>query len=386
MKKIVMTLLTCLAFIGSANTDSLTDTDKAAQKALAEQYVQALQERDVKLINRIKLINYYVYADRILENIVHKETQSKKDFILQGMLIDTQKELQKIYFDSIDVRLLGWRKSSSFSGYIIRLISQNYVPTYLGLIMEKINNQWVIVDFYDVVVQKNISDIKSHTINQIFPNADYSITGRLLKNNKVAELEKVTDFLISVQQKDGKNAIKFYDTLSNDLKKNEVIIDRGLLVADNYDDEQFYKGLLTIIAKYHQKNPKYSGRLVDYFLMNKSYDKARLLVQNGFTSLSDNAMMNLLLTNISFTEKDYPRALQEIKQCVKAEPNLQPCYEMWINVADAMQNYNEVVTAYNTASKNLGIQYTKSMFNEKEDGDFMRSDAFKNWDIPEKSE
>ncbi len=39
MKNILITLLTCIAFFGSANTDSLIDTDKAAQKALAEQYV-----------------------------------------------------------------------------------------------------------------------------------------------------------------------------------------------------------------------------------------------------------------------------------------------------------------------------------------------------------
>ncbi len=375
MKKILITLFTLITFIGSANTDSLTDTDKAAQKALAEQYVQALQNKDLNAVNQ--LIDYDFFEKRFVSQL------SAENKSLRPPSLEKQRRVQEIYSNSINITLLGWKDISGFSGYVIRFIDEKYTTRYVGLIFEKINNKWKIVDFYNVSLKSPVSSLLASS--QALTVLDKgSVGNQVIHRYEERDIVKVVILFRRISDKRYLKAIKIYRGLSDEIKKEEVILDLGLIIANNFSDEQFYNELLTVIGKYHQNKPKYYWQLHDYFVMKKEYDKAREIGKNFFIAISDKAMMNLGLANISFIEKDYPRALKEIKQCVKAESTFKVCYDYWISVADTMKNYEEEVAAYNALSKNLGYQFTKSMFNEKEDGNFIHSDAFKNWDIPEK--
>ncbi len=383
MKKILMTLLTVIAFIGSANTDSLTDTDKAAQKALAEQYVQALQNKDLNAVNQ--LIDYEVYADNILKNLSLKDTKRNKRRLnrIKEQFIQWQKNYQKIYSNSDYITLIGWQETPKFSGYMVRFINSDYISFYFGIVPKKINNQWKIVDIYDPTKLDVMSHFGANAMNQMLFDKD-SVLIEFLKDYSVIDIGKFSRFSQKVEQKQYVKAIEIYRSFSDELKREEVVLDMGLGMAAHFsDDETFYEELIEIVGTYHRDNPKYYSPLINYYVIKKEYDKARQGTKNSFASI-DKAMMNFQLANISILEEDYPRAVKEAKQCAKVEPNLQPCYDMWINLADIMKNYDEEVLAYQTLSKNFGGNFTKSMFSEQEHGDFMRSDAFKNWDIPEK--
>ncbi len=376
MKKILMILLTCLAFIGSANTDSLTDTDKAAQKALAEKYVQALQNKDMNAVNQ--LIDYDIYADNMLRNLSAKNKKGNNSLLTTAKVrfVLGQKNYQKIYSHNKNITLMDWVDVPNFSGYIVRFINSDYVSFYLGLVPKKINQQWKIVDFYDPVKQDRISHFVANSMNKMAFNKDRAIT-KIDKGKHVLFAEKI-------KQRQYAQAIKIYRSFSDDVKREEAVIDLGLGITDHFsNDEKFYDELIEIVGTYNRDNPKYYSRLLDYYILKKEYGKAKEGIKNFFASVSDTAMMNFQLAGISVMEKDYSSAFKEVKQCIKAEPHLLACYEMWINVADTMKNYDEEVLAYQATSKKLGMNFTKSMFNEKEDGDFVHSDAFKNWDIPD---
>ncbi len=380
MKKILMTLFTLIAFIGSANTDSLTDTDKEAQKALAKQYVQALHSKDMNAVNQ--LIDYDVYADNLLKNLSVKDKQRNTQLLNKIKLgfIQEQKNYQKIYSKSDYITLLGWQETPKFSGYMVRFINSDNVSFYFGIVPKKINNQWKIVDMYDPTKLDVMSHFGANAMNQMLFDKNNVLAG-LIKNYSAIDMGKFVRFSKKIKQKQYAQAIKIYRSFSDDLKREEPVIDLGLDMTTYFsDDERFYKELIEVVGTYHRDNPKYYSPLVNYYLIEKEYDKARKGTKSFFASI-DKAMMNVMLANISIFEEDYPRALKEAKQCAEVEPNLKPCYDMWIDVADTIKNYDEMVTAYNTASKNLGSQFTKSMF--KDNGDFIHSDAFKNWDIPE---
>ncbi len=381
MKKILMTLFVLIAFIGSANTDSLTDTDKAAQKALAEQYVQALKDKDLNAVNQ--LIDYEVYADNMLTKLSVKSQQPKKSLLKRKeQFIQGQQRLQQIYSNYNYFAVIGWRELPDFSGYVVRLINGG-IPVYLGIVSKEINQQWKIVDFYDPTKQDVMSNFIATSMHQIYFGKDSLIAG-LSKSYSDVDMDNLLLFHKKIKQNKYPQAEKLYRNFSDDLKKEEAVLNTGLAISPYYPNSQnFDNELLAVIAQYHKNNPKYYGQLVKYFVIKKDYDKAREILQNFFTLLSDNAILNFKLVSISVAEKDYPRALQESKQCIKADPYFLPCYNTWARVADTMRNYDEEVLAYQTGSIILSIELNKSMFNAQEHSDFIHSDAFKNWDIPE---
>ncbi len=386
MKKILITLFTVIAFFGFANSDSLIDTDKAAQKALAEKYVQALQEKDLNAVNQ--LIDYDVYADNVLTKLSVKDKNQEKNQLnkLKAQAIQYQKKSQKSYTQKDYITVIGWLEQPKFSGYMVRFINSEYMTSYLGIMPKKINNQWKIVDFYDVSKQDTISNFVATTLNQTVFNKD-SVIARLIGSYNAIDMSNYVLFAKKIKQNQYPQAIKIYHSFSDDMKREETVVDMGLSITKYFsDDRAFYNELIETIGTYHKDNPKYHARLISYYFIKKEYGKARERIKNFCSLISDKAMMNFTLGQVSFTEEDSPRALKEIKQCAKAEPNLKPCYDLWIGIADTIKNYDEEVLAYQTMSENLNIDLNKSIFNEQEDGDFMRSDAFRNWDIPEKSE
>ncbi len=387
MKKILLTLLIFLTFISSANPDDFTDTDKAEQKILAEKYVKALQERDFNTVNQ--LIDYDTYAERFVDQLSFKKLKDLKDLKkvvskrLKVKFIEGRMMYQKIYSDSAYVTLIGWRKTDDFSGYFIRLVNENQSITYLGLVAKKLNKKWRIIDFYDVTRQETVSTFVAKMSEQMLLDSN-SIMEKLEQNNnsdKVDE-EKIGLLFAQIKNKKFPEAVNTYRGLSDALKKEKVVLDLGLSLTNLYENEKFYNELLAIIGQYYQNNPEYYNILIDYFLTRKDYDKAREISKKSSALMSDDGVMNLTLANISITEENYPRALQESKQCAKAEPDFIPCYDNWIAVADKLKNYDEEVAAYNMMFKNVSFKLNKSMFNEKDNGDFIHSDAFKNWDIP----
>ncbi len=375
MKKILITLFTVLSLASCTSTKDFTDINGQGQEALAKKYVQALRNKDLNTVNQ--LIDYDTFADRMISHLSVKDKLPRN---LKVSFINAQKPNQKIYSNNAYITLLGWRELPNFSGYLIRLFSKKHSPSYLALVTQKINQQWKIVDFYEVVGKKTTSSAVATQLSGVS-----GIIKQLKNNYGEADRKKLARFLQYKANKQFPQAIKSYRSFPSSLKKEEFIVDLGLDIRIDYpDSKRFYNELLTVIAQYHQNNPKYYGLLSNYFLMKQNYDKAREIEKNFFSSLSDNTMLYFSLADISLAEKDFPRALKEIKQCTKVEPNFKPCYLLWLGTANKMKNYDEKVAFYNALSKNFGKKLTKSMFNENKDGDFIHSDAFKNWDIPEK--
>lgn len=370
MKKTALIILTLWAFMGYAQSD------KEAQREIAEKYVQALKDKDFATID-----NLFDYdgTSKITLDKLGSEKANKNQAKWKSKTIEHFEKAHKKLSDSSHIKLMGQRKASNFSGFMVRLLDKDYNPSYLGLVFEKVNNQWVIVDYYDFVLGKKNTQkiINSFTgFMSAVNNPEY------VKKYGDSEKKKVLTLNRLLRARGYDKAKAVYQTLSEDLKNSEPFLHMGFKIAEHNKDENFYSELLSIIDKSHPNSLSFYPYFTDYYFLKKDYSKARKHLSGLIDRVGTDGATITLEIIISFMEGDYQRVLKESHECVARESDFEPCYASWVTSASKMKNYTEVVKAYDTMLENTGGSLTKSLFNE-EDGDFVHSEAFKNWDIPE---
>lgn len=198
------------------------------------------------------------------------------------------------------------------------------------------------------------------------------------------EFIKLAEAVDFYNKGDFKNAYNKIDALQGDLKNDKFVLVIKSICASNLG-ESVYKDAMKSIIEHHPDDPTLYLSQIDYFLLNKDYDKAQDLFKN-LQEDTDDDFLNLLMGNVEFERMEYEKALSYFKIITEGYPDFFEGHSSVLSCFSLLKQFDECINILNLLvedgyTKADIISFVEELDNDNENilMDLATSDAFKSW-------
>lgn len=183
---------------------------------------------------------------------------------------------------------------------------------------------------------------------------------------------------------DFKNAYKKIDNLKGDLKDDKFVLVVKSICASNINDALYKNSIKNIMDSYPDDPTLYLCQ-IDYFLLNKDYDKALELLEKLKQETGDD-FLDLLKGNVEFERMDYEKALAYFKNIAEGYPDFFDGHSSMLTCLSLLKKYDQCINVLNFLVEEGYAKADIIGFIEELDGnneniltDLAHSKAFKVW-------
>ncbi|GAB2702307.1 tetratricopeptide repeat protein [Aliiglaciecola aliphaticivorans] len=243
-----------------------------------------------------------------------------------------------------------------------------------------INDDNKVFDFHIASKGTEFSDSLTQA-TALMISTDDSFFGKMFGKEKVNE-EVMSQFQrIGSLRQSGQfvEAYKLLLSMPEEMKKQRVIIDTGIGLAQNINDEE-YLAQLSMLDKYYGHLPSTQFMLLDYYVMTENNIKTIRAMENVIKRFGMDGALGELTANLYYNVGNLSEALKYAYLGVNAEPSFEPPYWTLLTIYNEQQNYQGVADTLDLISERLYYEFTpESLGSEPAFAGFLASDAYKLW-------
>ncbi|MDO6694987.1 hypothetical protein Q4574_16940 [Aliiglaciecola sp. 3_MG-2023] len=243
-----------------------------------------------------------------------------------------------------------------------------------------INDDKKVFDFHIASKGTEFSDSLTQA-TALMISTDDSFFGKMFGKEKVNE-EVMSQFQrIGSLRQSGQfvEAYKLLLSMPEEMRKQRVIIDTGIGLAQNINDEE-YLAQLSMLDKYYGHLPSTQFMLLDYYVMTENNIKTIRAMENVIKRFGMDGALGELTANLYYNVGNLSEALKYAYLGVNAEPSFEPPYWTLLTIYNEQQNYQGVADTLDLISERLYYEFTpESLGSEPAFAGFLASDAYKLW-------
>ncbi|WP_422924791.1 hypothetical protein [Singulisphaera sp. PoT] len=183
----------------------------------------------------------------------------------------------------------------------------------------------------------------------------------------------------------GINERKFQDTLDAyfelppSLRKDKYMLLLRIQAAQGANDDKVYHESLQTFRIMHPKDPCVDIFSIDYFLLNKEFDKCMTCIDRVDKELGGDPYLDVLRVGLHRTENKLDVAWQDVTRAMKREPTLFQAYEAQLDLSLALKKYDSTLSSLKILREQFGIVF-KDLSTVPEYAGFVASPEYKAWE------
>ncbi|MFA3792934.1 hypothetical protein AB6T38_17640 [Aliiglaciecola sp. SL4] len=362
--------------MGGSNTDSAF-AEASAQTAIA--FAEALNNHDIDSLGEK---TDTASLGRIVGSALFSKQRDINDFVRGFSSEGTRKTL----INNLFVQFFNEESNSSFirmldeQGALRPLIRIDYSSGGHEYLILFLNEDQKIYDFHIASKGAQFSDSLTQA-TALMISTDDSFFG------KVFGKEKINNDIVAKFQQIGRlrqtgqieQAYTLLQDMPEDMKKQRVIIDTGISLAQNISDAEYLKQL-GMLDKYFGDLPSTQFMLIDYYVMTEDNVKTQQAMENVIKRFGMDGALGELSANLYYNAGEMNEALKYAYLGVNAEPSFEPPYWTLLTIYNEQQNYQGVADTLDLISERLYYEFTpESLGSEPAFAGFLASDEYNLW-------
>lgn len=264
---------------------------------------------------------------------------------------------------------------------LFRIYSAETGINYHNYRVSVLNNNFSFNDIYVYLTGEELSK----TLERFY---FYSLPKKSLFDffgeDNLAEFLKLVEGVDYYNKGDFKNAYKKMNAVKGDIGNDKFVLVLKAICASNINDDLYKDAIKSIMDTYPDDATLYLSQ-IDYFLLNKNYDKAQELFRRLKEDTSDD-FLDLLMGNVEFERLDYKKALTYFKTIAKNYPDYFDGHSSMLTCLSLMQQFDECVKVLDFLVEDgyaktdiVGFVEEVDINNENVLKDLAASEAFKKW-------
>lgn len=351
-------------------------------EATANEIVSGLNARDSKPFNRI--IDSDAILDKAFDGLQDTDMQVTKVRGTFKNAIESKAgdKIVAMLPEHGYAKLIRVKNSGEITKALIRLDLGDSGLGYLDLHMKRTSGGKIrVVDWYNYGLGQQYSQTLRQIIILMSPNP--SLLGRIFDrfSNRNEDMKSIGElFSLANNKKYHEAALKFF-TLSEELRKNEMLAIIGVQIATQSNDENLYKKSLANLAKYHGDNPALTFLLIDHYYFTHNYDALNKAVSGLQTSFEvEDAALIALKANVLLAQNKYAEAATEARHAIAIEPAYESSQWSLLKALSLSKKYNEAVQTAKNLEKNFGYDLSPANLASQSDYEgLVKSNEYRSW-------
>ncbi|MEP4889030.1 MAG: hypothetical protein ABJV04_03310 [Aliiglaciecola sp.] len=362
--------------MGGSNTDSVF-AEASAQTAIA--FAEALNNHDIDSLGEK---TDTASLGRIVGSALFSKQRDINDFVRGFSSEGTRKTL----INNLFVQFFNEESNSSFirmldeQGALRPLIRIDYSSGGHEYLILFLNEDQKIYDFHIASKGGQFSDSLTQA-TALMISTDDSFFGKVFGKEKINK-DIVTKFQqIGRLRQTGQieQAYRLLQGMPEEMKKQRVIIDTGISLAQNISDAEYLKQL-GMLDKYFGHLPSTQFMLIDYYVMTEDNVKTQQAMENVIKRFGMDGALGELSANLYYNVGEMNEALKYAYLGVNAEPSFEPPYWTLLTIYNEQQNYQGVADTLDLISERLYYEFTpESLGSEPAFAGFLASDEYNLW-------
>ena len=366
-------ILTTLVFILLVSTAQALDqnsysdirrSDPVSAKeyeAIGLEYTDALNKKDIQKLAKLFDMESFAYA------AARTVFESKKEIngFVKGVLKRTEEQFLSQIFSAVFNREVKakYLRLLENDQPLIRIDYTEGGHEYAILYLKRIApGKIVVVDMFFLTSGQKLS-VALGAASQLLLRPSKSILKRIfgkaeIDSKMLVAIRDIGKLRIAGKYKEAYDLIT---TLPEAIKKNRIVIDTSIQLAQYINDEE-YRKQLTRLDKYYGQDETTTFILIDHYFFNGDYDKALLSMDRLIDRLGvDGALLNLK-ANAYYAAKKYTKAQEYARKAIQQEPSFEDAYWTLITTLTETGDYGGTILVLNQVEKKFGYKFKAEDF------------------------
>ncbi len=240
----------------------------------------------------------------------------------------------------------------------------------------------VIVDWVDYYWGHRFSDRMGLTMIQRQPNKN--AVRKLIDFPSVREQQvfQVIEVLKATRDRDFNRYFEIVDTLSEDLKRQRVVVKVGIDGTRQVRARRAQQRVLRMIDQYFPEDPLYSTALLDLYFPAREYQKAydALIRLEDALDVENDGVMQARLSSAALVLGRAEDAIALAESSVTAEPDLELGWWAVLRSQVAARQYDQAVNALTKLEGDFGHSLgPDALGKDPSMQEFARSEQYRKW-------
>lgn len=317
---------------------------KQETQQFATDLEQAVNEGDMNRLNST-LFNWDLCFDLMMAGIDISEkdlADARRGFLStvhqqNGLFHEVQAAIQQ----GGSFTLIRTREVDGQPRALFRLVIPNGGLNYHEYLLTK--NDAGTVQAYDVFVYlsgERLSQTMRRMMLQLAAHQNRGLLDRMTGREQtlVKHFDEVQQVIAQLRSRNPAGALAAYDRLPQELRKQKFLLLLGLRGAQESGNDARYQEILETFRTEYPTDAAVDFISIDYFVMQKDFEKALAAVDRVDQSLGGDAYLGISRAGIYVENKQYDLARQALDKAIAADPNLEEAY--WTQVGIALQQNN----------------------------------------------
>lgn len=366
------------AQIKSAGSPNKPQSDSMQQQT-GEAFVNAFNARDIEALRDMLDIN------GVAESVGKELTDNDKELadFKQGFVSpENHMNFAKNAFggamqEGSSAKLLKILNEQGKKRPLIRVDVAQGGHEYIMLHVTQLNR---FNDVYFASSGKTLGESVIQASRLMFAPSDSLIKrmfGRIdVKQDLVDKFQKIGEL-----RRDGNftGAFEVFNSLPENVQNERVIIDTGIVIAQNVSEDA-YLNLLGKLATHYGNDPTTQFMLIDYYTTIENFEKVQLALDNLIDRFGADGALYNLKANIAFMAGDNLDSIAHSSQGIETEPEFMDSYWTLVHVLNQENRYSEMVKVFDKITQQFNWQFTAEDFKADPNYEaFTNSPAFAEW-------
>ncbi|WP_342804988.1 hypothetical protein [Alteromonas sp. M12] len=359
------------------NNENSVFAQQSAQSAI--KFAEALNNHDIDSLGEMT-------DTKNLGQIVGSALFSKQSEINDFVRGFSAERTRKTLINNLFAQFFNEESNSSFirmldeQGALRPLVRIDYATGGHEYLILFLNEEQKVFDFHIASKGAQFSDSLTQA-TALMISTDDSFFGKMFGKEKINKdvVEKFQRIGSLRQSGQFLEAYKLLLSMPEDMKKQRVMIDTGVGLAQNINDQE-YLAQLSLLDKYFGHLPSTQFMLLDYYVMTENNVKVMQAMENVIKRFGMDGALGELSANLYYNAGEMNEALKYAYLGVNAEPNFEPPYWTLLTIYNEQQNYQGVADTLNLISERLYYEFTpESLGSEPAFAGFLASEEYQVW-------
>ncbi|GAC13204.1 hypothetical protein [Aliiglaciecola lipolytica] len=347
--------------------------------ASAGVFVDALNAKDLDTLGKLTDTEK---LGRIVATALFSKQKDINDFILGFSSPSTQKVLINNLFGQFFIEEANtlFVRMIDEQGVLRPLVRIDYATGGHEYLILYLNEAQKVYDFH-LASKGGLFSTSLTQATSLMVSTDDSFFGKMFGNAKINQdvMNKFQQIGRLRQAGQFEQAYRLLQNMPEEMKKQRVIIDTGIMLAQNINDDE-YLTQLGLLDKHFGDSPSTQFMLIDYYVMTNNNTKTLQAMANVIERFGMDGALGELSANLHYNLGQMNEALKYAYLGVNAEPSFEPPYWTLLTIYNEQQNYQGVADTLNLISDRLYYEFTpESLGSEPSFAGFLASDEFKTW-------
>ncbi len=307
------------------------------------------------------------------------------DIYTQGVVAGIQSQMDNMVADFTReyIDLVNYRFDIIEETYFLlfRFFDSKRGLNYIDFQLNKVDDRWYFIDFFGYYTGQYLSETAGFMMKEML--------FKFGKEELVTEKEKgVLNFLLQsgtlIDNKEYEKAYSLFEEHKEDLQGYINLYIFKCVIAGKISEEAYAQSLEELMDAYPE-DPKISLITLDYFILQKQFDKAYNALYILMNDTQD-SFLQFIMANLKFDENKLEEAKDLYTEVIRIYPEFTDAYLNFNDLYLSQHLYDKVIENFNTMLKNNFKKNEIIKYYEQKNANdeylypqFIKSSVFKDW-------